>query len=131
MISAEKSELYERGLEIRREVLGDAHVSRSLAAATPFSAGIQDLVTRYCWGEVWARDGLERKTRSMLNLVMLTALNRSSELAAHVRGAINNGCTAAEIGECLLQAAVYCGMPAALESFRVADRVLAELESAE
>jgi 4-carboxymuconolactone decarboxylase len=122
------SESYERGIEIRRAVLGDTHVDRSLAQVSDFSRPVQELVTEYCWGVIWNRDGLERKTRSLLNLAMLTALNRSHELAVHVRGAINNGVTAAEVQETLLQAAVYAGAPAALESFRVAEKVLKEME---
>jgi 4-carboxymuconolactone decarboxylase len=120
-------ESYQRGIAIRKEVLGDAHVQKSLDAVTEFSRPVQELVTEYCWGEVWARDGIDRKTRSMLNLAMLTALNRMHELGVHVRGAINNGVTPAEIQEVLIQSAVYVGVPAALESFRVAERVLKEL----
>ncbi len=123
--------LYERGLEVRREVLGAEHVDRALQDASEFSLPMQQLVTEYCWGAVWARDGLDRRTRSLLNLAMLTALNRSHELAVHVRGAITNGCTTEEIRETLLQAAVYCGAPAGLESFRVAERVLTEIAAAE
>jgi 4-carboxymuconolactone decarboxylase len=122
------SDSYERGIEIRRAVLGDNHVDRSLAQVSEFSRPVQELVTEYCWGVIWNRGGLERKTRSLLNLAMLTALNRSHELAVHVRGAINNGVTAAEVQETLLQAAVYAGAPAALESFRVAEKVLREME---
>jgi 4-carboxymuconolactone decarboxylase len=120
--------LYEKGLARRRDVLGEQHVNRSLAAATDFSRPLQDLVTEYCWGAVWTRDGLDGRTRSLLNLAMLTALNRMHELAVHVRGAITNGCSREEIREALLQTAVYCGVPAALESFRVAEQVLAELD---
>ena len=120
--------LYEKGLARRREVLGDQYVDRSLAAATDFSRPLQDLVTEYCWGAVWTRDGLDGRTRSLLNLAMLTALNRMPELATHVRGAITNGCSPEEIREALLQTAIYCGVPAALESFRVAEKVLAELD---
>ena len=122
------SDSYERGIEIRRAVLGDKHVDRSLAQVSEFSRPVQELVTEYCWGVIWNRGGLERKTRSLLNLAMLTALNRSHELAVHVRGAINTGVTAAEVQETLLQAAVYAGAPAALESFRVAEKVLREME---
>lgn len=118
---------YEAGLQARREVLGNAHVERSMANSSEFAAPIQDLVTEYCWGEVWTRDTLDRRTRSLLNLVMLTALNRMHELAVHVRGAINNGCTPDEIREALLQAAIYCGVPAGLESTRVAEKVIDEL----
>ncbi len=121
-------ETYEAGLQVRREVLGEAHVERSLAQVSEFSRPIQELVTEYCWGVVWTRDGLERKTRSLLNIVMLTSLNRSHELAVHVRGAITNGATVAEIQEALLQTAVYVGVPAALESFRVAEGVLREFK---
>ena len=118
------AETYERGLEVRRAVLGADHVERSLGQVTPFSRPVQELVTEYCWGVVWSREGLERKTRSLLNLAMLTALNRSHELAVHVRGAINNGATVEEVQETLLQTAVYVGAPAALEAFRVAEKVL-------
>jgi 4-carboxymuconolactone decarboxylase len=124
---APRSARFEAGMRVRKEVLGEAHVERSLANAKPFSAPVQELVTEYCWGEVWTRDGLERRTRSLLNLVMLTALGRNHELGVHVRGAINNGCTVEEIQEALLQTAIYCGVPAALESFRVAERVLEDL----
>jgi 4-carboxymuconolactone decarboxylase len=125
--SDDESSRYQRGLEIRREVLGAEHVDRSLRAASPFSQPIQELVTEYCWGAVWSREGLDRRTRSLLNLAMLTALNRNHELAVHVRGAVTNGCTTDEIRETLLQAAIYCGVPAGLESVRVAERVLTEL----
>jgi len=123
------SETYEQGIAMRRAVLGDKHVDRSLAQVSEFSRPVQELVTEYCWGVIWNRDGLERKTRSLLNLAMLTALNRSHELAVHVRGAINNGVTIAEIQETLLQTAVYVGAPAALEAFRVAEKVLTEMET--
>jgi len=121
-------ESYERGIAIRKEVLGDAHVQKSLDAVSEFSRPIQELVTEYCWGEVWSRDGIDRATRSMLNLAMLTALNRMHEFAVHVRGAIHNGVTPAQIQEVLVQTAVYVGAPAALESFRVAERVLKEMD---
>jgi 4-carboxymuconolactone decarboxylase len=120
-------ERYEIGLAVRKEVLGEAHVERSLAAVTEFSRPVQEFVTSACWGDIWSRPGLDRRTRSLLNLVMLTALGRNHELGVHVRGAITNGCTEQEIQEALLQAAVYCGVPAALESFRVAERVLGEI----
>ena len=123
-----RQQTYDAGLAVRREVLGAAHVDRSLGNVTEFSRPIQELVTEYCWGVVWTRDGLERKTRSLLNIVMLTALNRSHELAVHVRGAITNGATVAEIQEALLQTAIYVGVPAALESFRVAEGVLREFK---
>ena len=114
---------------MRRQVLGDAHVDRSMGQVSEFARPIQDLVTEYCWGSVWSRDGLDLRTRSLLNLVMLTALNRMHEFAVHVRGAVNNGCSRDQIREALLQAAVYCGAPAALESFRVAERVLEEIDA--
>ncbi|ASR36907.1 4-carboxymuconolactone decarboxylase [Prauserella marina] len=120
-------ESYERGIDMRKRVLGAEHVERSLASVSEFSRPIQELVTEYCWGEVWTRPGIEPRTRSMLNLAMLTALNRPHELAVHVRGAVHNGVTAAEIQEVLLQTAIYVGVPAALESFRIAERVLTEL----
>lgn len=117
---------YQRGLTVRREVLGAEHVDRSLAQASGFSQDIQELVTEYCWGAVWDREGLDRRTRSLVNLSMITALNRSTELAVHVRGALTNGCTVEEIKEVLLQAAVYCGMPAGLEAFRIAEQVITD-----
>jgi 4-carboxymuconolactone decarboxylase len=124
------NENYHRGMRIRREVLGDAHVDRSLAAVSDFARPVQEYVTAVCWGEVWSRPGLDRRTRSLINLAMLTALNRNHELAVHVRGAVHNGCSTEEIQEVLLQAAVYCGAPAALESYRVAERVLGEMAEA-
>lgn len=120
------AESYERGIEMRKAVLGAAHVEKSLENVSEFARPIQELVTEYCWGEVWTRPGLDRRTRSLLNLGMLTALNRSHELAVHVRGALTNGCTVEEIQEALLQTAIYVGVPAALESFRVAEKVIAE-----
>jgi 4-carboxymuconolactone decarboxylase len=102
-------------------------VQHSLEAATDFGRDIPELVTEYCWGAVWTRDGLDERTRSMINLAMLTALNRGHELAVHVRGAINNGVTESEIKEVLLQTAIYCGVPAALESFRIAESTLTHL----
>jgi 4-carboxymuconolactone decarboxylase len=124
-----RRETYERGLTMRRSVLGDAHVQRSVDNVSDFARPIQDLVTEYCWGVVWTRDGLDLRTRSLLNLVMLTALNRSHELAVHVRGALRNGVTVPEIQEALIQSAIYVGVPAALESFRIAERALADFES--
>lgn len=118
--------LFREGLSIRREVLGDAYVDKALAGADDFNRPLQELVTEYCWGAVWGRPGLPRKMRSLLNLAMLTALNRPHEIEAHMRGALRNGCTPAEISEVLLQAAIYCGVPAAVDSFRVARAILAE-----
>ena len=109
------------GLAIREKVMGKEHVQRSLEEASDFSRAIQELVTDFAWGRIWTRTGLDLRTRSMLNLAMLTALNRNHELAGHVRGALNNGVTEKEIQEVLIQAMVYCGAPAALESFRVAE----------
>jgi 4-carboxymuconolactone decarboxylase len=113
-------------MDVRRDVLGAEHVERSLQSATAFTRPVQELVTEYCWGAVWSRPGLERRSRSMINLAMLTALNRGHELGVHVRGALNNGVTPEEIREVLLQATVYCGAPAGLEAFRIAETVLAE-----
>jgi len=117
---------YDAGLAVRREVLGSDYVDRSLAAATDFNRAMQDLVTEYCWGAIWTRDGLARRDRSLINLAMMTALNRPFELALHVRGALNNGVSRDEIREVFLQCAVYSGVPAALESFKVAESVFAE-----
>lgn len=128
--SVEGSQLFQQGLAIRKEVLGADHVQRSLDGASEFTSPMQALVTEYCWGAVWSREGLDRKTRSLLNIAMLTALNRGHELGLHVRGAIRNGCTVAEIQEALLQTAIYVGVPAALESFRVAEAKLNEMRSA-
>jgi 4-carboxymuconolactone decarboxylase len=123
-----RNETYHAGLEMRKKVLGTAHVEKSLDAVTEFSRPIQELVTEYCWGAVWTRDALELKTRSLLNIGMLTALNRNHELAVHVRGAVNNGATVSEIQEVLLQTAIYVGVPAALASFRIAEEVLTDLD---
>ena len=127
----EGGELFDRGLKIRKEVVGEEYVERSLAAAAEddFTAPLQQLVTEYCWGNVWSRDGLDRRTRSLLNLAMMTALNRPHELKIHVRGAVNNGVSEAEIREVLLQAAIYCGVPAALDAFRVAKETLGEMRA--
>jgi 4-carboxymuconolactone decarboxylase len=118
---------YEEGVRVRSEVLGADHVERSLAQASDFMRPMQELVTEYCWGAIWSRPGLGRRERSLLNLGMLAALNRSHELGVHVRGAVSNGCTVEEIQEALLQAATYCGVPAGMEAFRVASRVLEEM----
>ena len=120
-------ELFEKGLQVRRAVVGDAYVDASLHSADDFSMPMQELVTEFCWGEVWTRPGLDRRSRSILNLGMIAALNKPDELAIHVRGAINNGVTKDEIKECLLQVAVYCGMPAGLSSFKVARQVFKEM----
>ena len=120
-------ELFDQGLKTRREVLGAEYVDASIKNADDFNRDMQELVTQYCWGDVWNRPGLERKTRSFLNLAMLTALNRPHEIKLHVRGAINNGLTKDEIKEVFLQAAIYCGVPAAIDSFRVAKEVFKEM----
>lgn len=124
---AGQSMAFEEGMEARKQVLGDRHVERSMSRVSEFSEPVQRLVTEHCWGDIWTRDGLDRRTRSLLNLGMLTAMNRMHEFAVHVRGAVRNGCTEQEIQEVLLQTAVYCGAPAALESFRVAESVLQEM----
>lgn len=120
---------FDEGLEVRRAVLGSEYVDRSIQNATDFNRPMQELVTEYCWGEVWTRPGLSRKMRSMINLAMLTALNRPHEIKLHVRGAIHNGVTKEEIKEVFLQTAIYCGVPAAMDSFRLAQEVFAEMET--
>ncbi len=122
-------ELFKKGLEIRREVLGADYVDQSISKADEFSLPLQELVTEYCWGVVWARPGLDRKTRSLINLAMLTALNRPHEIRLHVRGALNNGCTREQIREVFLQCAIYCGVPAAMDGMRLASQVFQEMES--
>ena len=119
-------ELFDQGIANRREVIGSEYIDKALASATDFNIDMQELVTQYCWGDIWSRPGLERKTRSLLNLAMLTALNRPHELKLHVRGALRNGATEEEIKEVLLQTAIYCGVPAALDSFRIASEALKE-----
>ena len=121
-------ELFELGLEIRKSVLGAEFVEKTIAAADDFNMPLQRLVTEYCWGAAWGREGLSKKTRSMLNIAMLSALNRNHELGMHVKGAIRNGCSKEEIREVLLQVAIYAGIPAGVESFRVAKQALTELE---
>ncbi|GAK04331.1 4-carboxymuconolactone decarboxylase [Geomicrobium sp. JCM 19037] len=120
------NEQFEKGLKIRKEVLGSEYVENSINNATSFNKDLQELVTSYCWGEVWGREGLPRKTRSIINLAMITALNRPHELKLHVRGALRNGLTEDEIKEVLLQTAIYCGVPAAIDSFRVAKEAIDE-----
>lgn len=127
-MSKKDEDIFEKGLKIRREVLGDEYVNRSLSNATEFSAPLQQLVTEYCWGAVWGREGIPRKTRSLLNLAMLAALNRPHEFKLHLRGAITNGCTKDEIREVMLQVMVYCGVPAAIDINRLASEVFAETE---
>ena len=114
----------DEGMRIRREVLGDEHVDRAIDGTTDFTRDFQDLITRYAWGEIWARPGLDRRTRSCITLTALVALGRDHELALHVRAALRNGLTRDEIKEVLLQSAIYCGVPAANAAFAVAQRVL-------
>ena len=120
---------FEKGLSIRKDVLGTEFVENSLKSATDFNRPLQELVTEYCWGAVWGRDELPRKIRSMLNLAMISALNRPHELKMHVKGAIRNGVSREEIREVLLQVAIYCGVPAAVDSFRIAKTAFEELDS--
>ncbi len=124
------SDLFAKGLGVRREVLGKDYVDNSLAKADDFMRAFQKITTEYCWGEIWTRPGLPRKTRSMLNLAMLTALNRPNELRLHLRGALTNGVTREEIKEILLQACIYCGIPAGLDAFKVAAEVFKEADAA-
>lgn len=124
-------ELYQKGLQTRREVLGADYVDQAIAQADDFSRPLQEWVTQAAWGDVWNRPGLDRRTRSLLNLALLTALNRPHELKLHLRGALNNGVTREEIREVFLHAGVYCGAPAAVDSFRSAREVFAALDAAE
>ena len=125
----DERERYEKGLTLRRAVLGDAHVDRSLKSRNDFNAEFQELITRYAWGEIWTRPGLPRHTRSLLTIAMMVALNRSDEFRLHLRAAFNNGVTREEIKELLLQAAIYCGVPAANSAFHAAQEVLMEMEA--
>jgi 4-carboxymuconolactone decarboxylase len=125
----DERERYEKGLSVRRAVLGDAHVDRSLKNRNEFNQEFQDLITRYAWGEIWARPGLPRKTRSLLTIAMLVALNRPDEFRLHLRAALNNGVKKEEIKEALLQAAIYCGLPAANSAFHAAQEVFSETKA--
>jgi 4-carboxymuconolactone decarboxylase len=125
----DERERYSSGMRVRRAVLGEDYVEKAQAAATPFNEPFQDLITRYAWGEIWARPGLPRQTRSLLTLAMMVALNRSDEFRMHVRAAMNNNVTREEIQEVLLQAAIYCGVPAANSAFHVAQEVFAEMDA--
>ena len=125
----EDRERYESGLKVRREVLGDAHVDKSLSKQNEFNQPFQDLITRYAWGEIWSRPGLPRHTRSLITLAMLVALNRTDEFRLHLRAAVNNKVSRAEIQELLLHSAVYCGVPAANTAFHIAAEVFAEMEA--
>lgn len=120
--------VFERGLEIRKSVLGKEFVEKSFASADDFNMPMQELTTEYCWGAVWGRDGLPRNIRSMLNLAMISALNRPHELKMHVKGALKNGVTKDEIREVFLQVAIYCGIPAGVDSFRIAREAFAEVD---
>lgn len=119
---------FEKGLEIRREVLGNEYVDKAIAQADAFSRPLQEFLTEYCWGTIWARPELPRKIRSLINLGMLAALNRPLELKIHIKGALNNGCSKEEIREALLQVGIYCGIPAAVDSFRVMAEAFREYE---
>jgi 4-carboxymuconolactone decarboxylase len=120
-------ERYDRGMAVRRQVLGEAHVDRSLKRITPFNEEFQNLITRYAWGEIWTRPGLDRKTRSCMTLAMMIALNRAEEFKLHVRAAFNNGLTEADLKEVILQAAIYCGVPAGNNAFHMAEEVFQAL----
>jgi 4-carboxymuconolactone decarboxylase len=122
----DKGDLYEAGMKVRREVLGDAYVDAAIGRQTPFTEPFQDLLARYVWGSVWARDGLSRRDRSLVTVAVLVAMNRGEELRIHLRGALNNGVTQDEIRELLLQCAAYCGAPAALTAFQLAAEVFAQ-----
>ena len=123
------SDTHDEGMRVRREVLGDEHVDRAIELTTPETAEFQDFITRYAWGEIWARPGLDRRTRSAITLTALVALNREHELAMHIRAALRNGLTREEIKEVLLQSAIYCGVPAANGAFAVFRDVLAQLDA--
>lgn len=124
----ERSKTYEAGLATRKAVLGEDHVNRSMNNVTEFTAPLQDFLVEHAWGAVWTREGLSRQERSMINLAMLTALNRPHELKLHLKGALNNGLTKEQIREVFLQTAVYCGAPAAIDAFRTAEQVFAEVQ---
>jgi len=126
--TAMNRDAFEKGLKTRREVLGAEYVDQAIRNADDFNLPLQELVTEYCWNEIWNRPGLDRKTRSIVNLAMLTALNRPRELKLHVKGAINNGLSKDEIAEIFLQSAIYCGVPAAIDSFRTAKDVFKEMD---
>ena len=124
----DERERYDKGMTVRRAVLGDAHVDRALARKDAFNGEFQELITRYAWGEIWTRPGLPRHTRSLLTIAMMVALNRSEELRLHLRAAFNNGVTRDEIKEVLMQAAIYCGVPAANSAFHLAEEWFAQLD---
>jgi 4-carboxymuconolactone decarboxylase len=122
-----EKEMFEKGLKIRREVLGADFVDKAIASADDFNRPLQEIVTQYCWGEIWGRPGLDRKTRSIINLAMLSALNRPHEVKMHIKGALNNGLSKDDIKEVFLQVAIYCGVPAGVDSFRIAKEVFTEM----
>lgn len=124
-----RSPKYEKGMSIRREVLGDAYVDQAIKAATDFTKPLQDLVTENCWGELWTRDAISKKTRSLITIATLAALKAPAEIKLHVRGALRNGCTVAEIQDVRLQATVYCGVPAGIDAFRAAKEVIEDWEA--
>jgi 4-carboxymuconolactone decarboxylase len=126
----DERERYDRGMAVRREVLGNAHVDRTLSSKTGFNAEFQELITRYAWGEIWTRPGLPRHTRSLATLAMLVALDRGDELRLHLRASANNGVTRDEIKELLMQCAIYCGVPAANSAFHLAQEVFADMDAA-
>jgi len=126
----DERERYDKGMAVRREVLGDTHVDRTLKNKTAFNGEFQDLITRYAWGEIWTRPGLPRHTRSLATLAMLVALDRGDELRLHLRASANNGVTRDEIKELLMQCAIYCGVPAANSAFHLAQEVFAEMDAA-
>jgi len=124
----DERERFDAGMKVRRAVLGNAHVDRTLTRRTDFNGEFQDLITRYAWGEIWTRPGLPRHTRSLLTLAMMIALNRADEFKLHVRAAFNNGVTRDEIKEVIMQAAIYCGVPASNTAFHLAEEVFAQME---
>ncbi|MEO0317303.1 MAG: 3-Oxoadipate enol-lactone hydrolase/4-carboxymuconolactone decarboxylase [Pseudomonadota bacterium] len=128
MADKKRSEIFDDGMAVRRAVLGDAHVDRAQANRTAFNTEFQDLITRYAWGEIWTRDGLPRHTRSLMTICMMVALGREEELKLHLRAAANNGVTRDEVKEALLQAAIYCGVPAANSAFALAQQVFSEID---
>ena len=122
-------ELFDKGMKIRRATLGDAYVDRALGRMNEFNKPMQELVTEYCWGEVWGREGLSRRDRSMINIAMIAILNRHNELKGHLRGALNNGLTREEVAEVLLQVGIYGGIPAAVDSFNIATDTFNEIDA--
>ncbi|MBL4601740.1 MAG: carboxymuconolactone decarboxylase family protein [Emcibacteraceae bacterium] len=126
MTDENMTKLFDEGMKIRRSVLGDDYVDNAISNMDDFSAPLQELVTEFCWGSIWTRDGLDKRTRSLLNIAMLSALNRPHEIKIHLKGAIRNGCTPEEIREVILQIAVYCGVPAAIDTMKMARQILTE-----